>query len=419
MHDEYRYPGSRRAKSWWQNRSKRRHANRASSAPVISGFRLPSHEPWYRATPTAIFGMGVTSLWFCSISAILTFGCVQSPGTTNFEFGLLDGEQTGPRSDADIEALDMGSVVGNRRDAAMETDTSSLIVAPGPSPELFDCRSARAAVDRTSSVPLTCMLDPDCNEPMVIGHRGVGGDFGTIAPENSLSAIGAAIVLGLDGVELDVRLTRDEGLVLMHDRDVERTTNGSGLVSDMTQTMLTGLTLNAPRLGDGRGDFSCDRVPSLEDALRAIDGRLIALLNTHTDRLDLIAALIERLNLYDSVLIIVSDGTLLRILRSEHPRVNIAFNVDSQSHFDELLSQEPGHRPQVILAPASEVGAMNSLIHEVGAKSMIDAIGLDIVASISHDLQGYRDAYESGIDLIQTEYPQLVMESLGRWRPSD
>ena len=56
--------------------------------------------------------------------------------------------------------------------------------------------------------------------PLIIGHRGVKG----IAPENSLSGFKKAVELGIDGVELDVHLTKDEKLIVIHDMDLKRLT---------------------------------------------------------------------------------------------------------------------------------------------------------------------------------------------------
>ena len=62
--------------------------------------------------------------------------------------------------------------------------------------------------------------------PLVIAHR---GDLSS-APENTLPAFQRAWSIGADGVELDVRLTRDDQLVVFHDRRVNRTSNGQGRV---------------------------------------------------------------------------------------------------------------------------------------------------------------------------------------------
>jgi glycerophosphoryl diester phosphodiesterase len=66
--------------------------------------------------------------------------------------------------------------------------------------------------------------------PLVIAHRGSSQEF----PEHSIAAYRRAIDLGADGVECDVRLTRDGHLVLVHDSTVDRTSNGHGAIADMT-----------------------------------------------------------------------------------------------------------------------------------------------------------------------------------------
>ena len=64
---------------------------------------------------------------------------------------------------------------------------------------------------------------------LVIGHRGAG----SLAPENTLEGIKAAALCKADYVEMDVRLSRDGELVLMHDESVDRTCNGKGLVEEL------------------------------------------------------------------------------------------------------------------------------------------------------------------------------------------
>jgi glycerophosphoryl diester phosphodiesterase len=70
--------------------------------------------------------------------------------------------------------------------------------------------------------------------PFVVAHRGASGE----RPEHTLAAYELALQEGADGVECDVRLTRDGHLVCVHDRKVDRTSNGTGLVSEMTLAQL-------------------------------------------------------------------------------------------------------------------------------------------------------------------------------------
>lgn len=91
----------------------------------------------------------------------------------------------------------------------------------------------------------------------ILAHRGASG----YAPENTLEAFALAAELGADGVELDVHLSADGEMVVIHDETVNRTTNGLGLVSQMTLSELK--TLNAcNHMG---GLTGCSRIPTLQE----------------------------------------------------------------------------------------------------------------------------------------------------------
>ncbi|MEU1203352.1 glycerophosphodiester phosphodiesterase family protein [Streptomyces sp. NPDC005813] len=90
---------------------------------------------------------------------------------------------------------------------------------------------------------------------LTIGHRGVMG----VEPENTLRSFVAAQQAGLDLIELDLHLSKDGALVVMHDAEVDRTTDGSGPISEMTLDELRALDA-------GRGE----RVPVFEEVLDAV-----------------------------------------------------------------------------------------------------------------------------------------------------
>ena len=91
---------------------------------------------------------------------------------------------------------------------------------------------------------------PQVSRPRVIAHRGASAE----EPEHTLRAYQRAIDMGADGVECDVRLTRDGVLVCLHDRTVERTSNGSGVVSTMTFADLHRLDFGSWFPATGRGE---------------------------------------------------------------------------------------------------------------------------------------------------------------------
>ncbi len=104
-------------------------------------------------------------------------------------------------------------------------------------------------------------------KPLAIAHRGASAR----RPENTLAAFIEAVAMGADAVELDVQLSRDGRLVVIHDETLERTTNGAGIVEEHDFEQLR--TLDA---GAWFGDGSIhDRVPTLEEVLDAVAGRVL------------------------------------------------------------------------------------------------------------------------------------------------
>lgn len=101
--------------------------------------------------------------------------------------------------------------------------------------------------------------------PLLIGHRGYPARF----PENTLAAFEGAIQAGCDMIELDVTLTKDRKVVVIHDDTLDRTTNGRGLVREHTLAHIK--QLDAGSWFDGR--FAAERVPELSEVMKLTAGR--------------------------------------------------------------------------------------------------------------------------------------------------
>ncbi len=110
------------------------------------------------------------------------------------------------------------------------------------------------------------LKDSQNKEIMVVAHR---GDWRN-APENSLQAIQNCIDMGVDMVEIDVRKTKDGVLVLMHDKTINRTTNGKGKVSELTYKELQKFYLV-----NGLNKKTAHKVPTLEEALKLAKGKIL------------------------------------------------------------------------------------------------------------------------------------------------
>src|SRR5271170_5657439 len=97
---------------------------------------------------------------------------------------------------------------------------------------------------------------------LIIAHRGSSGEY----PENTLSAFAAAVRDGADWCELDVQLSRDGELVVIHDATVDRTTDGHDAVAAMTMAELKTLDAGS-RFG---AKFIGERLPELDEVFDAI-----------------------------------------------------------------------------------------------------------------------------------------------------
>ena len=107
------------------------------------------------------------------------------------------------------------------------------------------------------------------NNVLVVGHRGLKAFY----PENTMISFEKAIEAGVDGIEMDINMTKDGHLVVIHDNRVDRTTNGIGLVQDMTLEELKKLDAGS----HFSGEFCNERIPTFEEFLDLVKDKKIIL----------------------------------------------------------------------------------------------------------------------------------------------
>ena len=99
-----------------------------------------------------------------------------------------------------------------------------------------------------------------------VAHRGASGNY----PENTLIAFQKALEIGVDEIELDLYLTKDNHLIIMHDSTVDRTTDGTGAISELTLAEIKALDAG----GVFGEQFRGERVPTWEEALELVQGKV-------------------------------------------------------------------------------------------------------------------------------------------------
>ncbi|MBN2387160.1 MAG: hypothetical protein JXB85_09070 [Anaerolineales bacterium] len=131
---------------------------------------------------------------------------------------------------------------------------------------------------------------PDLPTPLVIGHRGASAH----APENTLAAFQLAVEQGAQAIECDVKLTGDGQVVILHDRTVDRTTDGRGELRQLSLAAVRELDAGV-RFGE---QFRGQRVPTLSETLEAVGQKTILnieLTNYATPFDDLVSKVVEQI----------------------------------------------------------------------------------------------------------------------------
>jgi len=155
-----------------------------------------------------------------------------------------------------------------------------------------------------------CWEDRLLTRPIVMGHRGARAE----APENTLMAFERALNIGADMVELDLRETEDGHLVCLHDPDVSSTTNGTGLVSQLTLDEIRSLDAGESQ-----------RVPLLEEALDFARGRIGVNIDVKVHGAEeRILEYVEKRGMIGTVMVSAFHHVMLEIMRELSPHITTA-----------------------------------------------------------------------------------------------
>ncbi|MBK8256939.1 MAG: glycerophosphodiester phosphodiesterase family protein [Polyangiaceae bacterium] len=288
--------------------------------------------------------------------------------------------------------------------------------APIVDPALFDCTASKPPV-RTNSIPTACATDPTCTTKLVSGHRAAGGELGVIAPEDTVAAVNAAVVLGIDFVETDPRPTKDGVLINLHDPTVDRTTFGTGEAAQMTLAEIQALEL---KTSEYAGDFSCARIPTFEEVLTAAKGKVHVLVDAN--KTDQVALLVEAIQKTDTLEWAIFDTDSVEKIDQAlalEPALLTMIRVADLNELNTELAHFAAHPPVIVeVHDGADGGALTPAIHDANNRALVDVFVTDVGAGLSDDPSLYDEAWAPGFDMLQTDRPDLVLRNLGRWPPA-
>jgi len=222
----------------------------------------------------------------------------------------------------------------------------------------------------------------------VIGHRGAAG----LEPENTLRSVRRAIELGVDRVEIDVRISRDGRLVIMHDETVDRTTNGHGYVSELTFDDLRSLDA-------GMGE----KIPTLDEILKFTMGKAKLEIELKVpEATEPTIQLIEELNAEKDVIVISFIHELLERVHDLNP------NIKTGALFFEV--------PKDILQRALKAHASSIHVYyrNVNSELVKEAhrSGLEVAVWNPNRIEEMREMIDLGVDAIGSDRPDILIQLL-------
>ncbi len=242
-------------------------------------------------------------------------------------------------------------------------------------------------------------------ETVIIAHRGASG----LAPENTLAAFAEAIEIGAEFFELDVRVSSDDSLMLMHDETINRTTSGSGVISGLTYAQLR--TVDAGAWFNPA--FTGEKIPTLAEALDLAlaapyrIGVVIEIKAITPTIVQKVITAVQQRNMQDRV--IISSFNLSQITTSKQldPSIPVQlFGTITQANIDQVASiggEWVGTGGAVTQALLDSTHARGMFLNKWTVNNSAEMAALILL----------------GVDAITTNFPNLAKLLLDTTPPSD
>ena len=240
--------------------------------------------------------------------------------------------------------------------------------------------------------------------PVIFAHRGASAH----APENTLAAFELAVEQGADGIELDVKLSADGHVVVIHDASVDRTTGSGGRVKDMTLAQLQALGAG----GFFSEDFRGEKIPTLEDVFDAVGNKTfinVELTNYNSPRdhlVESVCMLVKQFGLQKRVLFSSFLASNLSKSRSYLPNVPTGLLALPgilgawQRSFGFAFGKYDALHPNIKNATQEQI----YFVHRLNRRAHVWTV---------NEAEDMRRLFKWGVDAIFTDDPQLAVKVRG------
>jgi glycerophosphoryl diester phosphodiesterase len=216
-----------------------------------------------------------------------------------------------------------------------------------------------------------------------IGHRGARA----YEPENTLTSFKKAIAMGANAVELDVRRTKDNQIVVIHDADIKRTTNGEGLVSDLTLEQIKSFSANGG-----------EKIPTLCEVLDFVDEKVTTLIE------------LKEAGLEEAVLGIIRERSLQRkviVTSFSEEAIKKVRELDSNIETGLIYATHSNPIKAALELKANYLVALYRFMHTVIVEKA-HKNGLKVVVWTINKPEEVTEFVKKGVDGIASDKPDIL-----------
>ena len=250
----------------------------------------------------------------------------------------------------------------------------------------------------------------------IVAHRGDWRNH----PENSIPGFQSCIDMGIDMIEIDIQRTKDGELVLMHDRTVDRCTNGKGKIADMTFDEIQKLRLRPQH----SASVTRNHIPTLEEVLTLCKGKILINIDKGYDYFQQVYELMENTGTTEQV--IIKSGNSLEKIQKENgavlqkviymPIVNLNAE-DAEKSIEEFITIHPVAIECCIGKYDQNVERLLQKIRDAGIKIWINSIWASLCDGHDDDraveLGEVKESWgwilDEGATLIQSDRPHDLL----------
>ncbi|GGD81913.1 glycerophosphodiester phosphodiesterase [Paenibacillus nasutitermitis] len=237
---------------------------------------------------------------------------------------------------------------------------------------------------------------------LTIAHRGAAGE----APENTMAAFQLALEQGCDAIELDVHLSRDGQLIVCHDSTIDRTSDGTGEISNL-------LAEELKRVDAGRWfgeQYAGERIPLLTEVFDLVPPGVmvnVEIKDTSGHRLEpVLLELLKREGRLDNVVVSSFDHESLALLKQLEERVKVGLLYDCRPVRHALMATITGF----------DVYSLHPKFKRLDQENIRECIGqgLQVYPYTINDELSIRRAIDYGVSGIISDYPARVKRLLAQ-----